>query len=618
MGAFVLMPIKKLSLLVCICVIIVTTSSFSIDQTLLIFLDTQGEKFDEDEGLNVAYQLLTAMSQQAAPILTTQAVWNHVLNSRNNFQQQLSSGHGAANELLKLYEEVNKKISIGLSSVQEINETYDKSWYDKNFRLLSKHSEGELKLIKFHFFCYNFKFCMDNWKFYLLDGGYLLMVPAGIHKNELFRLHGEQLLTYEKLMISKVAPYRACLDFILKKYLNRSMELSWSFYLTGHGHHKGKFHAQSMIAGMSVSGFRDFLLFLNNDIKTKVLVYSSCYSSGMHAIEPYQQDDKDLVLRYLVFVTCLTDGPMYIFGIPSGVKLPPYDSNNKLEESDVRGQGLQNYFIQNFMQFCSLLKSKSISPRLIDTISPYRSCVKEKCELTRLENIPLVRYAGSTYFVPLCSDFVTTIFKNASPLIEIENKAAILWYVKNYKGSIVLKGRLPQFISMVPGDSVTNIQRLDASAFDIALVIANSFFAVEDMFCQQIFLINELQGNLNLPYLNLNSGDLLKNVMIIPSGAWLPLGVDSKILGHVYFERLGNAYHLSLNDKKQIVASTLLTREQRVEFDKFRQLLIKECLFDSLAISTKKLLSSCQLKKRDAFNKKLFNECLQRRICQII
>ncbi len=82
---------------------------------------------------------------------------------------------------------------------------------------------------------------------------------------------------------------------------------SWAIYISGHGSMHNK------IVYLSLDDFKKFLNFLENNINTKLLVYSSCYASGVNAENIYGSQKKFLAKTYQfpIITEALTDSPIY-------------------------------------------------------------------------------------------------------------------------------------------------------------------------------------------------------------------------------------------------------------------------------------------------------------------
>lgn len=584
------------------------------DQTILIFLDTVGQKMSDDQGMNVAHQFLTAMIQQAAPVLVSQKLWSHILTRRQRFQDGLKVIGSLQKEVERLYQTTNKTIAQGLE-LSVINQTCGDAWYHKNFSKLSKLSADQSKAVLFDYFCYRALPPAFVWKWYQVPGGYLLGIPH--EKNDGLNLKGLKSLSIREVMLPQKDSVSKPFVAVLSKCLQQDLKRSWSFYVTGHGHHKDTQHDQSAIAGMFIEEFHTFLLFLNHNIKTNCLVYSSCYSAGTHLVKPYYFNEASLLLRYPVFVTCLTDAPTYVFGLPAGMKLPPYNETIFLEQSDIYNKSLSWYFLQNFNQFCKRAKSPVLSAKdLIQSISAYKQCDKKLCTLSMVENIPLVRYAGIAYFVPVDITFVDILLHDSMKDRVVHNAYALLWYIKHYSGCLQFKDRLPQFVSMIPGNGVFHVSRCEALAYDLSQFLKQSFFAMLDIVGQQIFLFDQLHCQLHFKNLKNSGTAKLEDVMIIPSGQVMPALLSAQSNVGLCVFRFDGVWYLVVIGQDLKDMNIVELNDQHIEqLKKFREFLMKENYNDQ-SISADILLLPEQFKHRSELWELMLKQCAEQNVCK--
>lgn len=584
---------------------------------LLMFIHAHSSSFSDEEGLNVAHQMLTACIQKAAPILVSENIWQHVVLRRERFVESLKDSSSMQSKLFDVYKVANNMIKKH-KDASKVNGLLHDDWYKKRYPKLATLESEVLKHLQFDFFCFYVFEYLKGFTVYRLLEGYLLFIPQGMSDG--LCVQDMKEITFKSLQKPVFKKKSIDLHHIMKKYLCPNKEKSWCFYLTGHGYHKDQEHVESMVAGMPLEAFKKLLNALNNQtFTTKLLAYSSCYAAGEHAIISYQYDEnglkKDLQLAYPVLMMSLTDSPTYVFGVPSGFKLPPYSHRSSLKSTEMYQNGLQFYFLQNFNKFCKCARSNTCTITMARSLNPYVRCISSACDVTKVENIPLIRHAYQSCFVPLDKSTITCLTKEQNEHIEVKNKAALLWYVKKYAGTIRLTHRLPVFVSMIPASQVHYAHELQAQEVSLSELIRKSFLSIDDMHEQKIYLFDRLSCSINLEAMSKKRLTYVDNVMILTAGKWLPVFAQQDASCYVYAEHNGQGYWLIFNHDKELDSVIVLDSEQKDVVNKFKALLMQECSVHS-HLSVQQLLSSHYFEKRKLLQQELLMTCLKEKICK--
>ena len=124
-------------------------------------------------------------------------------------------------------------------------------------------------------------FTVDNNNKKISDGQFLLGIKLNLHSDQEITLAtpleknntSEDLAAYLKEILITYEDIKGWDD----NYLNR-----WDMYLTGHG------GLGTSIAGMAIPFFESLLTFLNKKIRTRSLLYNTCYAGGKNLKKPYQ------------------------------------------------------------------------------------------------------------------------------------------------------------------------------------------------------------------------------------------------------------------------------------------------------------------------------------------
>lgn len=602
---------KLLKIIICFVLVLVYRDAYTAEQSLLIFLDTPGHVLSDEGGMNVAHQTLTAIVQQAAPVLIAQDVWNHIIKRQQRFEKGLALEGSVEQQINLLYQTTNQMIKQGIDK-ETLNQTLDRSWYKENFPQLADLSDDLLKKVMFDFFCYVSRPMLNHFSWYRVQDSFLLGLPHHAH-------HGFLNTSLQKLSSDECAQQffnnrKVTLLQVLENLLDIQAGCRWNFYMTGHGHRKDDQHNQAIISGLSIHQFRDFLLWINSKIVTNLLVYSSCYSAGTHLVEPYQQDGKPLKLHYPVIVTCLTDSPTYTFGLASGIKLPPYDQQIFLESWDIHQQGLSWYFMQNFSKFVQLAGKKNRYKECAYNVSAYKECNSSWCTLSKLENIPLIRYSEKTVFVPIDSSFVQAILHDSGSNRIIDQKDALLWYVKEYHGTIIIQNKLPQFVSMIPGDGVFMIHRCDASSYNLRQIILQSFFSIDELVSQQIFIFDHINCRLDFTTNGLSGLQRLHNVMIVPAGKFQPIFVPKNSLGSCFFTYAGKTYWVTVQQNQKLSNLVILDAHQKKLLERFKKIVYQD-IAESKRDNAESLLMPASFNHRTNVLQHQLQKCIHQKVC---
>lgn len=588
-----------LYLLRLLCLLLISCSVVSQQRCLLIFQDANQEQLTDSDGMNIAHQLLTALVQKAAPILVAHNVWNHILMRQERYKISAQNTKTASSEVERILEDIDKRLRSGASLV-DLNSSMNMVWYQKNFPLLAQLDTDSYKAVCFDSFCARLSDLLVDWTIYQAPQQYLLLIPnktdlQGFNNKKISeRLHAQAL---KPIKYGSATDLVACLSMLLRR------NDCWSIYLTGHGYHVDQDHQTEMIAGMEIKDFQNLLLFLQQKIKTNLLVYSSCFSSGVHLVKPYFLHGKDMILNYPVIATCLTDAPVYVLGYPAGFKLPPYDATFGLEPSDIGQTGLQWYLMQNFNDFCrnSITKNKNFK-HIAQSVTVYQECYKQRCDVAKLENMPLIRPAKESFFVPIDTTFINCIIHDLSKKIICNNKFGLLWYTKRYSGSIALVNKIPQFVCMLPYDSVVWMHAIQALSFDLQQLLKSAFLSIEDMHKVQIFLCDRI----------VCKDKILQQVMIIPQSHWVPQAVASGVLG-VCIYKIDDCYYSIPLD---ICSDDLVTTTVNQDVYKLLDILWKLLYQDSqYIIKTESVLSGIATHDNTDFHQKLLAECKKQNVC---
>lgn len=604
----------KVTLFVCLILNSLIAVLYSDDRELLMFVHTHIKPLDDEDGLNVAYQALTAIMQKAAPILMTENIWQHVVQRKDRFASGLQYEKSLHQLVMNVHHDTNTMIKDHQNDISFVNQALNYAWYRQHYRALSELDQQSLKYLMFEYFCYYVFNYLSKWNVYRLAEGYLLFIPQN-QSNKGFCLQGKSVIDSKELARSIFQSDSSDLASVLKKYLCKNSLISWSFYLTGHGFHQEDDYAQAGVAGLSLQQFHQLLLCLDTHCLTKFFVYSSCYGAGQHAIVPYQIDGQDLLLSYPIILISLTDAPAYVFGLPSGLKLPPYDAQYFLVKNDVGDKGLKTHLLQKFRSFCKQLKSGTNDISLVRFLNPNIQCDYKSCNIIKIENVPLIRKAYSPYFLPLDQSGLSCIIKSNGKQIDLDDKKACLFYVNQYFGTIVISKNIPVFVSMIPGRQVHYIKSLQASDFDFASLIQSLFLSIDDLHEQNIYLFDNITCSVLLPQVFPEVVHKIEQVLVLTAGQWLPSFAREDASCYVYAYYKNGVYAIVFGHNKEIQTVYKLNSAQKKILQQFKQFLLQENEYGH-GVALKVLLSSSHYKKLSDIQKNLLNQCQRQEACK--
>ena len=379
----------------------------------------------------------------------------------------------------------------------------------------------------------------------------------------------------------------------------------WIIYLSGHGHPQAA-KQTAHIAGMSLDDFSEFLQFLNKNMRTKLLVYSSCYAGGVHAVEPY----KNMRLHYPAIVVALTDAPIYGFGFFEGVKLPPYSAEHALISENIQiGFGLRQSATQQFGKFFEQAWSGLLDMKLVEAVSQFFTCQPQLCSLLKIENVPLLRQAHDSIFLPMQDAIAAKLVQQATTSASIIAQQPLLLQTKKIK-KVEMTDVVP-IVSMLPGLQCHEIGQFVADEISLSHIINGVFLALSDAQRNKNYLIHKVSCMNDL--VNQNEQDILTHFMLIQQGL-KPKFLDDTAQAIVSFKS-GDQWYLAVwNDEKCSKIMTL-TLEQIKVMKKLEKLMQSGIDFQA-HLSSKKLIEFNAYIENKLYQQDLIELCLRQKICK--
>lgn len=568
-------------------------------QNLILLVDTNQQESIKKDDITATHQLITALQQQAAPILVSTSLWKNVCDRKQEFSKKLDDAFSLESEIYKLYRATNKHLQACKYDLDEINQKLSVSWYKKKYPKLALLPQSQLDQLKFNFLCYNFDYHHDQWSLFDAQTGMLLFVPqaVGLNINHAYKVHNEFDVTHHKDKHAHVVQS-------LQLFLGNNYD-EWVIYLSGHGNAQNRKEA-AHIAGMPLHEFSDLLLYLHKKMHVKLLVYSSCYAGGVHAVEPY----KNMKLHFPIMTVALTDAPIYGFGFFEGVKLPPYNQELYLTSQDVQhGGGLLVSQVQQFEQFFHYAWSGQFDMNLVETVSQFFSCENKQCVVKKIENMPLIRKAYGLSFHVVQDEISSQFMHQVKTSRAITIEKPVLLYVKKID-KIVLTSPVA-VVSMLPGMQNHEIKELIAEKIPLSKLIHESFLSLTDAEKNKNYLIDRLvcQNDVIVSAANKE----MTHCMIIQQG-FVPRFFAGKPETFISFQ-LGDAWYLIIWKHHKAEKIMKLTDDQintMIELEKFLQQGID--FQDDVASHT--LVTFDAYVKNKMYQRDIIESCLRDKICK--
>ncbi|MGZ6250458.1 MAG: hypothetical protein ACXWL2_00350 [Candidatus Chromulinivorax sp.] len=503
------------------------------DHNLVIIVDNLEQETAKTDEINMTHQCITALQQRASMVLISGGLWKNIVVRKKNFSKQLEDVDSLATQIFKLYTTTQKELQQSHYNFGLINKKLSASWFAANFPLLAELSQDVFNQLRFDFACYIFAFDMNSWQVYNAHTGMLLFVPK-----ELNYVLENRYQIFDEQDLLKHAEKKSNVVQSLELLLPVAKTDRFVLYLTGHGHPKESKH-DANIAGISIDEFKKFLLYLQHNLSVKLLVYSSCFGGGVHTIEPYG----DIQLHYPVIVTAATDAPIFGFGLFEGVKLPPYDTQFKLESEDIsKKTGLAPCAFQNYKAFFKRAWKGYFDLSLVQLISRFFTCDFLQCQVQKIENFPLIRKAYDTIFLPMKDGI---LFKLVQPIMQngsyTIHKPTLLYCKKIKKFKM---DKIFPIVSMIPGVASHEITELIAPFVNLSALIEQTFLSLEDVQPYKNFIIKNLVCIDDITDKNNKQEERLSSVLVLGQKSLMPKFLKKDADALIYFQKNKSDYLL--------------------------------------------------------------------------
>lgn len=480
-----------------------TKSPVFINKAALIFLD-DSEVQQNALGAS-SIDLITAILQDAGPIIVSRSLLNNIMDIPESFLSYIKQ-LSPSQKIAEFHQEIarRKMLNIPPERLFESEIKYrinfetdiqrrllDLHWFIKiiNDDLLLLLPEKSIKYL--HGFNFedikhnpslNRNFCTKVE----LEFGFKVNHMPDITPNKIVSTKKNwQFADYfinslDNIFVKKSDYYTARENYI--EYDDRPV---WSIYISGHG---GKLNS---IVGLSIKQFQEFLTFLETQVITKLLIYSSCYAAGTNSDFIYLDLKKGInkTYSYAIITQALTDSyvttttlDLQLINGTYGdyVKVLTYVNFNKFLEDLIWNRDVDYETIMS-----NIISKGAIgihnTPQIKLPGIPWFNVLNSNNEIVSIGSI-----MAKTRIKPLdISTFFAKKGKKAEP-------RGILLYAKDIPFEIILDQKIqPTFVSMEP-QHMHHIKKITFKNYFPSITQFGELFPIYGLNSYQFFLIDTI------------------------------------------------------------------------------------------------------------------------------
>ncbi len=563
----------------------IVTETVAYEQRNLLILNGQNAEHIAYATLRThTNSLMAALYQKAVPILVSTCLWRNFSERKHEFalrsiipttpEYALLTHHKELLNRLDYWTDFFKKQTNNFSDVQQLiieqmsvefcNQDVFKQLQDN--KITEKNDE-----LLLNFLFYLFDFDAAEWETYLVGDYYYLLVPKnyvttmvsgtkskvskkytpresaiGLKIDHLERVEeplDSSLVAFEPLSRKEFEFIRVLKEVIMTyDDVQEEYPYAWNIFLAGHGFN---YHANytnaggkvEFIANLSINEFKDVLQFLNNNLKTELFIYNTCYGAGLHLHEPYTTQGKADVFNYPIIINNVSDvvSYAYIFELlllptlkEKKFDLDPYQFNQKTNSWKLK-ISCPVHWKKFFATIENCDKDHDI----------HKLCGDKLWQLfgpLYLETVPNIRLKGSNTFmiyqpgaIVKINNFLSLLKSSLQQPLIIDSKKNILFETTALLVPLIIKVEqepFPIIVSVASGQAVHYLEKIEATAA-FMLDILQSFWPLKFSCFKKTFLIKELACANNPESSEAMALDakgnaiMLKNVMICVEGDYL-------------------------------------------------------------------------------------------------
>ncbi len=425
------------------------------------------------------------------------------------------------NKLTKL--EVKLGLRVNHLKDLSFNNLINKQYFNSEFNLsklnLNDYQFNIINSMKNLFV--NKKYAKDIiWSFYCAGHGYY-------ESNE--KIFLPQLKKLKKYYRDKLKS--KCLRRQKQRYLRNIDLINYEIQKIEHARNYNNYIvnnidlADGAILSMSKEDFTNTLLFLNNNINTAFLYYTSCYAGGDHLIKPYMHNNKPLIFNYDIVSGTICEN-MSIQLMPV-LRIPPYyHINNKINISkdhiDFKNKKIKISTSLIFDDFFNKLETSNYKdPQILKYIAkslhPYEfdyKLDKKDGSVQNICNTPLIRFKDTdTFKVSPFQDENISIINSEFKLSTLDKNVNLL-YSDYIPQTLHINNKYEAIISMLPGFAGHVFENICAPNLDFKDIV-KPFLYFEEIPAPKLFWIKKLKCKNTDKLINNQDVLELNNVIII-------------------------------------------------------------------------------------------------------
>ncbi|MGC2310324.1 MAG: hypothetical protein WA432_01730 [Candidatus Babeliaceae bacterium] len=381
--------------------------------------------------------------------------------------------------------------------------------------------------------------------------------------------------------------------------------LPWAIFINGHG------VINTTIADITLQKFKDFLVFLENKIKTKLLIYTSCYAAGINS-EIIYRSEKGIIdttyttYSFAIITTVLTD---VTTAIGEAVTLEIDQGTLKIKTAVPFDQYLKEVTSSDIIDYLKIAEFFKISTFYLETLG------LGSLAQIKFPQLPWFSVLDNTKVVSIGSILAKTRTKPLDIATFFTKKASvppigILLYTENVPFELIIntKGLAdgpPDIISMIPGNATHLIKKISSTLHSLDSIL-NSLLGITGLIPQKLFIIDEITGKFSgtaLTSLNKLTG-IVSDVLLTCQNIVIKLTQEKN---SIYFSYKDSVY-------KTINALTDKNPAQRADVNEIQEYeeLLKQYGKKPITIVTPKLMEDLQKKADERFRNKMdSDEALQ-------
>lgn len=557
---------------------------FSQDRNLVILLDREKKENVHSDEFNVTHQMISIASQKQSVMIVQKSLYDNYQARVSLFRSQKRVS--VFSDIVHLQADANKALQAS-GSYKFVNKKLNQSWFHKKYSRLSHLSDEKMRQLQFNFFCYQHAIDFDYWEKVTLNSQLIMFIP--------------------KVWISGVAvdvfKKSRSIDSVVHEIMKR-LSGNWYVYASGHGA-LAEGRKPGIIAGLTINEFRKLLKVLQSN-RVKLFVYASCYAGGVHSVQPYQ----NMKFNFPIIIFSITDSQTYVFGNPAGVKLPPYGQDYVLTDKDIKRGKLADVFMIHIDQLKEIVKNNDISLDALRKLNPFYYCHQHQCFIEKVENVPLVRYQQTEYFVPFVQSYMNQMVDviDGSSEMSVADKLLLVYAKLTHKIEATSK-KVSPMISMLPGKHTHRVQKMHAHAIGFQDLMKQLFFGIDDAHLQKSFLIDEVTCQDDVERKDRLA--TFKNVMVLHEHMFMPEFMP-QAQSIVFAELYEHPYVIEFwNNQVHKIAQ--ISKQQHAKIKALYKYLQKSLVYG--IHSERDLLYSQQFKMSEIFHKDLIDRCKNQNIC---